>query len=92
MKGYIDELGNLIRIEPDRMISQKCPFDNPPEGQDKITCGVWCPLFGEAKETSKGVSLKICQVTIQFEEFKDERISEPVTDNASSSSLSKDEN
>jgi len=86
MKGIIDESGNLY-IERGGKIGLKlqgCPYQ-----EEEGSCGDWCPLFGEPEVSKwmgspdpdkKGRAadirhwnLKICKITIFFEELTDER-------------------
>lgn len=67
MKGKIGKNGSLYIERAENMTAQACPFstDEP--------CGDWCPLFGEPMRHKNKWILNLCQPTLLFEEFVDER-------------------
>ena len=82
---YIEREGSEMKSQYCPFDSTPAVF----EGEDKARCGVWCPLFGEPKTEDqepptlyRGVSvssgpqitsLSLCQKTLYFDDFEDER-------------------
>lgn len=71
MKGKVNSIGRLIIVRGNKTEQEQwCPF------ADDLSCGDWCPLFGEPKipNNSRFTVLDICQGrTLTFEKFEDER-------------------
>lgn len=90
MKGKIDKKGNLY-IERDSRHDGAvyCPFQQTDLSGKDVTCGDWCPLFGEPYPHTERASptngldrrmvetgqtvLSLCHTTLIFDEFTDER-------------------
>jgi hypothetical protein len=89
MNGKIDRAGLfLIERSEKKMKRQECPFGS--SAHESRACGDWCPLFGEPgpeiqtiinswdKQTETVCSgrtvLAICQKTLYFDSFTDERV------------------
>lgn len=76
MKGKIDATGWLYIERAGRMKVQVCPYKS--NRYYSKPCGDWCPLFQDPysytrQDHIKGILLEICQASIFFEEFEDER-------------------
>lgn len=86
MKAKINQYGNLEIFRGGAYKPQLCPFtttpDIKPDGDGavytdkpaRLNCGDWCPLLGEPYETEHGnTRISVCQRSLIFTEFEDER-------------------
>lgn len=74
MKGKINKLGRLEIQRGGKWKCQHCPYM---EYYDSVPadCGDWCPMFGEpdSGRWKDKVMLQICNGTLWFDAFNDER-------------------
>ena len=75
MVGKIDIDGSLNIKRYKNMDMTYCPYCVTPDGDQLLSCGDWCPQFGEPKDNGMGgTNLQICQGrTLVFDKFTDER-------------------
>lgn len=72
MKGKINKNGALSIQRKNEMVPQRCCYD---QGE---SCSDACPLFREPRRLFTGeIELQLCDVTLRFSEFEDERTDVP---------------
>lgn len=77
MKGKID-INGWLRIERGgKEKLQECPYTQKTFQVNNLTmrepCGDWCPLFGEPFKSFGKTTIELCRITLQFDDFTDER-------------------
>jgi len=69
MKGKIVSRGALFIQRGDEERETCCPYS----GEQQLTCGDRCPLFGEPQVQNGITVLELCNAVLYFKEFEDER-------------------
>ena len=76
MNGKLNENGLLLVERKGEYVTQLCPYTSfrHDGGWSAMGCGHWCPLFGEPFKSFGKTTIELCRVTLQFDQFADERV------------------